>query len=145
MARYMLVDKKTGAVIEPDVVLVGKKPLTIDKGFVKLFIAFLKDIVEDKEVMAGPVRLLLYMLERMHVDTLYINVRQQDACRDLQIAKETFYRWISVLQKKDIIKRLGANMYELKPYTAVKGRMSKALEDKAIRKMNMSNEGDAFR
>jgi len=62
MARYMLVDKKTGAVIEPDVVLVGKKPLTIDKGFVKLFIAFLKDIVEDKEVMAGPVRLLLYML-----------------------------------------------------------------------------------
>lgn len=127
MAKYMLVDKDTGEVVEPDVVLVGTKPFKVDRGFVKVFIAFLRDVVEDKELMAGPVRLLLYMLERMNPETLQIVVRQEDACKDLQAGARTYYRWVSTLQRKGIIKRLGANLYELKPYVAVKGKMSKAL------------------
>lgn len=128
MAKYMLVDKETGEVVEPDVVLVGAKPFKVDRGFVKVFIAFLRDVVEDKELMAGPVRLLLYMLERMNMETLQIVIKQEEACRDLQAGARTYYRWVGVLQRKGIIKRLGANLYELKPYVAVKGKMSKALE-----------------
>lgn len=128
MAKYMLVDKETGEVVEPDVMLVGTKPFKVDRGFVKVFVAFLRDIVEDKEVMAGPVRLLVYMLERMNAETLQITVKQKEACRDLQVTARTYYTWVGVLHRKGIIKRLGANMYELKPYVAVKGKMDRALE-----------------
>jgi len=122
-------DEKTGEILaeEDRVLIFGKKPY-VDKGFVKLFVAFLRDMIEDEEVLKGPVRLFLYAVDLMDYEDLQVTIVPQKAMKDLDISKDTFYRWLKVLLRKDYMEKIATNVYRLRPFSAIKGQMSKALE-----------------
>jgi hypothetical protein len=122
-------DERTGEILaeEDRVVIFGKKPY-VDKGFVKFFVAFLRDMLEDEEVLKGPIRLFLYAVEKADFNDLRVTIVPQEAIRDLDISERTFYRWLNVLLAKDYMKKLATNVYRLRPFSAIKGQMSKALE-----------------
>ncbi len=121
-------DEKTGEILaeEDRVVIFGKKPY-VDRGFVKFFVAFLRDMIEDEEVLKGPVRLFLYAVEKADFNNLRVTIVPEEAIKDLDISRATFYNWLKVLLKKDYMEKLAVNVYRLRKYTVVKGQMSKAL------------------
>jgi hypothetical protein len=120
-------DERTGEILaeEDKVLIFGRKPY-VDKGFVKLFVAFLRDLLEDEEVLKGPIRLYLYAIDLMAYEDLQVAIVPEKAMKDLNIGRGTFYRWLSVLLKKGYMEKITANIYRLRPYTVVKGQMSKA-------------------
>ncbi len=122
-------DEKTGEILaeEDRVVIFGKKPY-VDRDFAKFFVAFLKDMIEDQEVLKGPIRLFLYAVEKADFNDLRVTIIPQEAIRDLDISERTFYRWLNTLLAKDYMKKLATNVYRLRPYSVVKGQMSKATE-----------------
>ena len=133
MGRYALIDKETGEIIEDEVLIVGKKPYKLDKGYVKVFVTFLKDIVENEEIAGKSIRLLFYMLEEcLNYETLIMTVIPVYAMERLKISRKTYYRWLNTLIKEGIIHRVDRYRYILKPYIAVKGRMEKARENTAV-------------
>ncbi len=122
-------DEKTGEILaeEDRVVIFGKKPY-VDRGFVKFFVAFLRDMIEDEEVLKGPVRLFLYAVEKANFNDLRVTIVPEEAIKDLDISRATFYNWLKVLLKKDYMEKLAVNVYRLRPYSVVKGQMSKVTE-----------------
>jgi hypothetical protein len=119
-------DRDTGKVVETidRAVFFGHKAF-LDKGYVKIFVAFLRDILEDKEVLKGPVRLFLYAIDLMNYEDLQVTIVPQQAIKDLDIDRRTFYRWLKVLLTKGYMEKIATNVYRLKPYTAIKGQMKK--------------------
>ena len=130
MGRLALIDKETGEVIEDEVLIVGKKPYKLDKGYVKVFVTFLRDVIEDKDIAGKAIRLLFYMLEEcLNYETLVMTVIPSYAMERLGICRKTYYNWLNTLIKKGIIQRIDRYRYVLKPYIAVKGEMRKANEN----------------
>ncbi len=128
-AKVTFYDDRTGEVIaeEDRVLFVGRKPY-YDRGFVKIFVAFLRDIIELKDLGSGPLRLLLYVIENLDYDSLEVYIDPKVACRRLKVGKSTFYRWLGVLLKYRILEKRDTRIYRLRPYSAVKGQMTKLKE-----------------
>ncbi len=129
MAKYMVVDKETGEIIIDNFMMIGRKPKYLDKGFIKIFVAFLSDIVEDDEIAGKAIRLLFYMLEQLDYNTYTIRIIPKYAQEELKISKKTYYLWINALVKKGIITKIDTYTYKLNPYVAVKGNTKKAMEN----------------
>ncbi len=121
-----LYDRNTGQVIETidRAVFFGHKAF-LDKGYVKIFVAFLRDMLEDKDVLKGPVKLFLYAVDLMNYEDLQVTIVPEKAIKDLGIGKVTFYRWLKVLLAKGYMEKVAVNVYRLKPYSAIKGQMKK--------------------
>ncbi len=119
-------DEKTGQVIETvdKAIFFGHKAF-LDKGYVKIFVAFLRDILEDDEVLKGPIRLFLYAIDLMNYNDLQVAIVPQKAVEDLGIDRRTFYRWLRKLLDKGYMEKIAINVYRLRPYTAIKGQMKK--------------------
>jgi len=117
-------DEKTNKVIDEvdKAIFFGHKAF-LDKGYVKVFVAFLRDILEDDEVLRGPAKLLLYAVDLMDYNSLQVTIIPEKAMTDLDISKKTFYRWLKTLLTKGYMEKLATNVYRLKPYTAIKGQM----------------------
>jgi len=128
MSEYMVVNKKTGEVVIENFMMIGRKPRYVDKGFIKIFIAFLSDIVEDKDIAGKAIRLLFYMLEQMDYNSYTIRIIPKYAMEELKVGKMTFYRWLNTLIEKGIITKIDTYTYKLNPYVAVKGNTKKALD-----------------
>ena len=125
--RLPIVSPETGEILELDAIvyLYGESRKTKDKGFVKVFHAFLESVFRDKEVMAGPFRLLAYIMsEKMDRDRLDFHLTVQETMAKLGISEKTYYRWLSVLLKKGYLRRISATYYALRPYTAIVGKMA---------------------
>lgn len=129
MSKYAIIDKETGEVIVPDFMMVGRKPKYIDKGFVKIFVAFLSDIVENQKIAGKAIRLLFYMLENLDYNSYTIRIIPKYAQEELKITKKTFYNWLEALTEEGIITKVDTYTYKLNPYVAVKGNKKKALEN----------------
>jgi hypothetical protein len=127
--RLALIDLETGEIIENQVLLVGNKPYKVDKGYIKVFIAFLYDIVEDESIAGKSIRLLLYMIGKLDYNTYEITIIPQEAIKDLGITKQTFYNWLDTLMEKNIIEKINRYKYRLRPYTAIKGNTKTADEN----------------
>jgi hypothetical protein len=125
-ARVVFYDSQTGAIIEEsdNAIFWGKKPY-MDKGYAKIFVAFLRDILENRRLGTGAWRLLMYMTERLNYDTLTVAIEPNEAIRTLGICRASFYNWLKVLLEEDFIEKLATNIYRLKPYTVIKGQMHK--------------------
>ena len=126
--KYAIVDKETGEVVADDAMFIGKKAF-IDKGFRKVFVGFLKDIVMDKEIAGKAIRLLLYVIENLKANDLTIMLYYKIVCKELEIGEKTFYRWLNTLLEKKILEKTEIpNLYRLIPFSAVNGQMGKAIE-----------------
>jgi hypothetical protein len=119
-------DEKSGQVIEKidRAVFFGHKAF-LDKGYVKIFVAFLRDMLEDDKYLKGPVRLFLYAVDLMGYEDLQVTIVPEKAMKDLGIGRGTFYRWLNANLKKGYMEKIATNVYRLKPYTAIKGQMKK--------------------
>ena len=124
-AKLPIVNPETGEIVEVVVYLYGGNHRPRDRNFTKVFHAFLDDVFRDREVMAGPFRLIAYiMAEKLHKDSLKFHLTLQEAMEKLGISEKTYYRWLGVLLRKGYIRRIGPNYYVLRPYTAVVGKMA---------------------
>jgi len=124
--KLPVVSPETGEILELDaIVYLYGESRRGDKGFIKVFHAFLDTVFRDKEVMAGPFRLMAYIFaEKLDRDRLDFNLTAQEAMDKLGVSEKTYYRWLSVLLRKGYLRRISANYYALKPYTAIVGRMA---------------------
>ncbi len=124
--KMMFYDEETGQVLETvdRAVFFGHKAF-LDRGFVKIFVAFLRDMLEDAKYIKGPIRLFLYAVNLMDYDSLQVTIVPEQAMKDLDIGRGTFYRWLSANLKKGYMEKIATNVYRLRPYTAIKGQMKK--------------------
>jgi CRP-like cAMP-binding protein len=124
-AKLPTIDPETGEIKDVIIYLYAGQPKPRDKNFSKVFHAFMEDVFRDKEVMAGPFRLIAYiMANKLSKDRLDFYLTVQEAMDNLGITRRTFYRWLSVLLKKGFIKRINANYYVMRPYTVIVGKMA---------------------
>ena len=124
--RYSIVDKETGEVVADDAMFIGQKAF-VDKGFRKVFVGFLRDVVLNKEVAGKAIRLLLWMIENLRANDLEIYMSERTVCSELEITRGTYFNWVKSLIKAKLIEKVDTNLYKLIPYSAVNGQMSKAL------------------
>jgi hypothetical protein len=124
--KLPIVSPETGEILELDaIVYLYGESRRGDRGFIKVFHAFLDTVFRDKEVMAGPFRLIAYILsEKLDKDRLDFNLTPQETMKRLDISEKTYYRWLSVLLRKGFLRRISATYYTLRPYTAIVGRMA---------------------
>lgn len=127
--RYSIIDKDTGEVVAEDAMFFGKKGY-VDKGFRKVFVGFLKDIVMDKEIAGKAIRLLLYVIENLRANDLTIMLYWKIVVKELNITQGTYYNWLNILVVKKILEKTEIpNIYRLVPYSAVNGQMNKVKKD----------------
>ena len=124
--RYSIVDKETGEVVADDAMFIGQKAF-VDKGFRKVFVGFLRDVVLNKEVAGKAIRLLLWMIENLRANDLEIYMSERTVCSELEITRGTYFNWVKSLINAKLIEKVDTNLYRLIPFTAVNGQMSKAL------------------
>jgi CRP-like cAMP-binding protein len=122
--KLPIMDKETGRVLEFDAVVYlygeGKK----DKGFVKVFHAFVKDVVRDRELRHALDLLAYVMSEKLEKDSLKFYLTAEEVVKNLGVSRDTYYRWLRTLMKKGYITRIDTNYYALKPYTIVVGKIA---------------------
>ena len=124
--KYAIVDKETGEVVADDAMFIGQKAF-VDKGFRKVFVGFLRDVVLNKEVAGKAIRLLLWMIENLRANDLEIYMSERTVCSELEITRGTYFNWVKSLINAKLIEKVDTNLYRLIPFTAVNGQMSKAL------------------
>lgn len=129
MSKYALIDKETGEILEPDVLLIGRKPYKVDKGFVKVFVSFLRDVVENPKIAGKAIRLLFYLIEEcLDYNTLTVRIIPKYAVNALKISDRTYRNWIKTLIDSGILVKIDTYTYKLTPYTVVKGSMNETLK-----------------
>jgi hypothetical protein len=123
-------NEKTGEIYEETdkTLLIGKKPYIRDKNFIKVFVGFLVDVLEDRELGSGAWRLLLYALERMEYNSLRVYMVPEETAKELRVTKRTFYNWLRVLVKNGYLEKIATNIYRIRPYTGIKGNMEETLK-----------------
>jgi hypothetical protein len=128
--RITFYNEQTGEIYEETdkVVIVGKKPFVRDRNFVKFFVAFLIDILEDEELGKGAWRLLIYAIRRMEYNSLRVYMVPEETARELGVSKRTFYNWVRTLTRKGYLEKIATNIYRIRPYTAIKGNMEETLK-----------------
>ena len=125
--KYSIVDNETGEVVADDAMFIGRKAF-IDRGFRKVFVGFLKDIVTNERIAGKAIRLLLWIIENLKANDLTIYLSPRIVCEELNITERTYYNWIKALIEERIIEKIDTNLYRLIPFSAVNGQMNKAIE-----------------
>jgi len=128
--RITFYNEKTGEIYEETdrVLIIGKNPYTRDRNFVKIFVAFLIDVIQDRELGSGAWRLLLYAIQNMDFNNLRVYMVPEETAEKLGVTKRTFYNWLRVLLKNGYLEKIATNIYRIKPYTAIKGNMEQTLK-----------------
>lgn len=126
---YMVVDKETGQVVADNILLFGKPKKSFDRGFVKFFTAFFDSVMENDRIAGKAIRLLFYMIANLDFDTYIVRIIPQYAVKELNISRDTFYRWVQDLEEEGFIKKIDRYTYQITPYIAVKGDSAKAMEN----------------
>jgi len=129
-AKVILYNENTGEIYEEveRTLFIGKQPYIRDKNFVKVFVAFLIDVIQDRELGSGAWRLLLHALEQMEYNSLRVYLVPEETAEKLGVTKRTFYNWLRVLVKNGYLEKIATNIYRIKPYTAIKGNMEQTLK-----------------
>ncbi len=129
-AKITFYNENTGEIYEEidRTLFIGKKPYIKDKNFIKIFVGFLADVLEDRELGSGAWRLLLYAIQNMDFNSLRVSMAPQETAEKLGITKRTFYNWLKILLKNGYLEKIATNIYRIKPYTAIKGTMDETLK-----------------
>ncbi|MEM4238628.1 MAG: helix-turn-helix domain-containing protein, partial [Nitrososphaerota archaeon] len=123
-----MVDQRTNKVVAENFIFFGKPKKPIDKGYVKVFTAFLDSIVDNEEIAGKAIRLLLYMMKELDYNSCTVTVIPKYAVKELGIHRDTFYKWVRALEKHGIIQKVDTYTYKIKPYNFVKGDSGKIIE-----------------
>jgi len=123
--RKRLIDPETDNEVELYIVRMWGDGRPKDKGFVKIFDALLESVIYDSEVVGKPLRLLLYMIKRLDWNQKFIYVDREEACRELNIGRSTYYLWIKILVQKGLIIKKSHDVFELNPKYVVRGYIEK--------------------
>jgi len=129
-AKVIFYNEQTGEIYEEveRTLFIGKQPYIRDKNFIKVFVGFLIDVLEDRELGSGAWKLLLYALERMEYNSLRVYLVPEETAEKLQVSKRTFYNWLRVLIKNGYLEKIATNIYRIRPYTAIRGNMEQTLK-----------------
>jgi len=129
-AKITFYNEQTGEIYEEidRTLFIGKKPYIRDKNFIKVFVGFLIDVLEDRELGSGAWRLLLYAIQNMDYNSLRVSMAPQETAEKLGITKRTFYNWLRILLKNGYMEKIATNIYRIKPYTAIKGNMEEVIK-----------------
>lgn len=140
--RLKLFDGESGEVYEDLIVFFGK-PKPVDTGFVKVYIAFLEDLILNEKVTGKAVRLLLASISDIDWNNLELYIHPPTMAKNLQVDQATVYRWLSILIEEDILERTDKKyIYKLKPYSIIKGCMQELeLESKKTANKSKSKKG----
>jgi biotin operon repressor len=122
--KLSVIDPETGQIVEADAIVYLYGEAKKDKGFVKVFHAFIKDVVRDRELRPALDLLAYIMSEKLERDSLRFYMTAEEVVRNLGISRRTFYKWLNTLMKKGYLVRIGTNYYAIKPYTIVIGKMA---------------------
>jgi hypothetical protein len=128
--RITFYNERTGEIYEETdkVVIVGKKPFVRDRNFVKFFVAFLIDILEDEDLGKGAWRLLIYAIRKLEYNSLRVYMVPEETARELGVSKRTFYNWVRTLKRKGYLEKIATNIYRIRPYSVVRGNMEETLK-----------------
>ncbi len=128
--RITFYNPETGEIYQEEdrAVIIGKQPYVKDRNFVKVFVAFLIDVLQDRELGSGAWKLLVYCIQNMDYNSLRVYMVPEETAEKLGVTKRTFYNWVRVLVKNGYLEKLATNIYRIKPYTAVKGSMEQTLK-----------------
>ena len=129
-AKVIFYNEHTGEIYEEvdRTLFIGKKPFIRDRNFIKVFVGFLMDVLEDRELGSGAWKLLLYAIERMDHNSLKVYIIPEETIRELKISRKTFYRWLKTLLSNGYLEKITTHTYRIKPYTAIKGNMEQTLK-----------------
>ncbi len=122
--KLSVIDPETGQVVEADAIVYLYGEPKKDKGFIKVFHAFIKDVVRDKELRPALDLLAYIMSEKLEMNSLKFYMTAEEVIRNLGISRDTYYRWLKTLMKKGYLVRIDTNYYAIKPYTIVIGKMA---------------------
>ena len=125
--KYAIIDKETGEIVAEDAMFYGKAPY-VDKGWRKVFVAFLSDVITNEKIAGKAIRLLLWMIENLKVNDLEVYMSERIVCESLKIKRATYYNWVKALTEEKLIEKVDTNLYRLVPYTAVNGQMNTAIK-----------------
>ena len=124
-------DRNTGEIIEGVPVLCGVKKNPYSTGWVMNSQEALEIIAKDKEITGGVHRVLWFIVARLDFEN-WIQISQQEICKELEIKKQHVSSAIKLLEQKEIILRgpkVGRSYaFRLNPYFGWKGDV-KNLED----------------
>jgi hypothetical protein len=128
--KVIFYNEHTGEIYEEidRTLFIGKQPYIRDKNFIKVFVGFLVDVLQDRELGSGAWRLLLYTIQHMDYNSLRVYMVPEETAEKLGVTKRTFYNWVRVLVKNGYLEKIATNIYRIKPYTAIKGTMEKTLK-----------------
>jgi len=128
--KVIFYNERTGEIYEEidRVLMIGKQPYIRDKNFIKVFVGFLIDVLEDRELGSGAWRLLLYAIQNMDYNSLRVYLIPEETIKELGISRKTFYRWLGTLLKKGYIEKMAKHTYKIRPYTAIRGNMEQTLK-----------------
>jgi len=129
-AKVIFYNEHTGEIYEEveRTLLIGKQPYIRDRNFIKIFVAFLIDVIQDRELGGGAWRLLLYAIQNMDFNSLRVYMVPEETAEKLGVTKRTFYNWLRVLVKNGYLEKIATNIYRIRPYTAIKGNMEQTLK-----------------
>ena len=127
MNTFTVIDNNTGEIVAHDAIFFGKDPYH-DRGFRKIFVGFLKDIVLDKEIAGKAIRLLLWVIENLKTNNLEVYMYHKYITEELGITKKTYYNWLNVLLRKGILEKTDRpHIYRIRVYSAVNGYEKSAI------------------
>ncbi|HID08784.1 TPA: hypothetical protein EYP13_00995 [Candidatus Micrarchaeota archaeon] len=104
-------------------------PKEVDMDFVKVFIPFVEEVFNDKELVGKAFRLLLWIMKNLNWNELKVTMTPSKVCKDLGICKWTYHKWKKILLEKGILFRdpESRETFYLKPYAIVRGSMFKTV------------------
>jgi hypothetical protein len=122
--KLSVIDPESGNVVEADAIVYLYGEAKKDKGFVKVFHAFIKDVVRDKELRPALDLLAYIMSEKLEKDSLKFYMTAEEVVKNLGISRDTYYRWLKTLMGRGYLVRIDTNYYAIKPYTVIIGKMA---------------------
>jgi len=132
-ATKEVVDPTTGEVHRLFYVLVPKDA-DVDTSFVKVFIPFIEEVFNDKELVGKAFRLLLWVIKNLQWNELKVTMNAKMVCEDLRVTDRTYRAWKKTLVQKGILypDPKSRETFYLKPYAVIRGSMAKIPDEQPL-------------
>ena len=123
-----LVDPKTGEIYEFPVRLWVPKGARDTEGFVKVFDFFWEKVIRDPDIAKSAIRLWFWICDNLAFNQTEIEISPRKVANDLNVTERQVYKWIKRLCEKGIIRKIKRGLYEIPPFTVIRGNVRVAYQ-----------------